>query len=147
MKKKLISRILLGFPLGIAIGHVIEILLSVGFCSFHPCVPAFVERIGSETGAIALQALLCGAMGAVWAGASVIWETDWSLTKQTIVHFLIGACTTLPIAYLLHWMDHTLGGFLRYLLIFAVIFASIWIASYFSWKARLKKMNQKLQEK
>lgn len=147
MKKKLIPRILLGFPIGIAIGHIMEILISIGFGSFHPCVPAFVELIGSETHAIALQALLCGIMGSIWAGASVIWETDWSLTKQTIVHFLVGACTTLPIAYLLHWMKHSIGGFLQYFLIFVAIFASIWVASYFSWKARLKAMNQKLHAK
>lgn len=147
MKKKLISRILLGFPLGIAIGHVFEILPSVGFGDFHPCVPAFVELIGSEANAVALQALLCGLIGAMWGGTSVMWETDWGFTRQTIVHFLIGAGTSLPVAYLLHWMDHSLGGFLRYLLVFVAIYIAIWVASYVSWKARLKKMNQKLQEK
>lgn len=147
IKRRLLYRIILGFPIGVTFGHIIEILYALGRERFQPCVPAFVEWIGSETGAVALQMLLCGIMGAMWAGTSLIYETDWGITRQTALHFLIGAGTVLPVAYVLHWMEHSMGGFFGYLAVFAAIFATIWATTFFSLKGRLKKMNERLREK
>lgn len=145
--KKVFQRALLGFPLGIAIGHVIEIIGSLFWGSGHyaPCVPALVESVGSEVYAVMLQALLCGIVGAGFAGASVIWEMeDWPLVKQTGIYFLTSSLLIMPVAYVTHWMEHSVKGFFQYFGIFAVIFLVIWVVDYTVWRHNVKKMNDKL---
>ena len=86
MKKKLIGRGLLGFPVGIAIGYVITVIISIciGDGFFHPVNPELVNKMGSELNAILIQTGLSGIMGTGFAMASVIWEIDsWSLAKQS----------------------------------------------------------------
>ena len=69
----------------------------------------------------------------------------WSLVKQTGVYFLIGSLAMLPIAYLAHWMEHSLRGILGYFLIYLAIFAGIWAIQYLTWRHRIGKLNQKLE--
>ncbi len=147
MKKKIISRALMGFPLGIALGHCISLLVSaiINKGTFNACVPGFAETIGSELGAVALQTLLCGLLGAASAAASVVWDTDWGIVKQTVVNFCILSTAMLPIAYITGWMEHSVKGFLLYFGVFALSFALIWLLQYLAWKRRVKKLNQRMQ--
>ncbi len=65
MKKEMIMRGLLGFPLGMALGEAIAIAGSLvwGGGYYAPCNPQFVQAVGSESHAVALQAFLCGLIG------------------------------------------------------------------------------------
>ncbi len=47
MKKKMIQRGLLGFPLGIAIGFVITVIISmcIGDGSFYPVTPELIDTL------------------------------------------------------------------------------------------------------
>lgn len=147
MKKKVFLRGLIGFPLGIAIGHIISVLGSLFWANgtFEPCVPSLIASVGNEINAVILQTLLCGVIGASFAASSVVWEFEnWSIVKQTGFYFLINAVFMLPTAYFLNWMEHSLTGFLVYLGIFTLNFAVIWLIQYFVWKHTLKKMNAKL---
>lgn len=139
---------LLGVPLGIALGHIISLLASLGLAGgeFSPCVPSLVQAMGSEVAAVALQTGLSGLLGAAFGAGSVVWSLDhWSLVKQTGVYFLIGSLAMLPIAYLAHWMEHSLRGILGYFLIYLAIFAGIWAIQYLTWRRRIGKLNQKLE--
>ena len=145
MKKQIIKRGLFGFPVGIAIGFVITILISacVGTGSFYPVTPELINTMGNELNAVILQTVLCGIMGTGFAMASVIWELDsWSLAKQSGIYFLIACILMLPIAYIAGWMKHSIGGFLSYVGIFVAIFIAVWLAQYLSWKRKIKKMNE-----
>lgn len=147
MKKKIIMRSLLGFPLGITLGYIITILISLGWANGHylPCVPELVSVMGNEINAIILQAVLCGILGAGFAASSVIWEIDhWSLVIQTGIYFSIISVIMLPIAYFAYWMEHSVVGFLIYFGIFALIFAIIWISQFVIGKHNVKRMNEKL---
>lgn len=148
MKKKIVLRALLGFPLGIAVGHCISMLVSaiLGKGTFEVCMPAFIETVGTELGAVALQTLLCGILGAAGAGSSVVWETDWGILKQTGAYFLILAGAMLPIAYITGWMEHSVTGFLKYLLVFMLIFAIMWVIQYLAWKGKVKRLNERMKE-
>ena len=133
MKKKIFLRALLGFPLGIAIGYIVTILISLvradGY--YSPCVPQLVESMGSQINAVVFQAILSGLLGAVFAAISTIWEIeDWSIAKQTAIYFTSAALTMMPIAYLAKWMEPTIKGFLSYFGIFVVIFIIIWLLQY-----------------
>ena len=76
MKKKMIQRGLLGFPLGIAIGFVITVIISmcIGDGSFYPVNPELIDTMKNELNAVILQTILCGILGTGFAMASVIWE-------------------------------------------------------------------------
>ena len=148
MKKEALLRGLLGVPLGIALGHIISLLASLGLAGgeFSPCVPSLVQAMGSEVAAVALQTGLSGLLGAAFGAGSVVWSLDhWSLVQQTGVYFLIGSLAMLPIAYLAHWMEHSLRGILGYFLIYLAIFAGIWAIQYLTWRRRIGKLNQKLE--
>lgn len=144
MKKKLILRGLLGFPIGIAIGFVITILISLcaGDGSFYPVTPELMDAMGSELNAVILQTVLCGLMGTGFAMASVIWEMDsWSLAKQSGIYFSVACIVMLPIAYVTNWMKHSVSGVLSYIGIFSGIFLIAWLLQYSAWKRKIRKMN------
>lgn len=147
MKKKVIYKGLLGFPLGIAIGHVISIVVSlISLEGGYVCCSAeFLEIMGNEISAVILQTALSGLLGTVFASCSIIWELDhWSLAKQTGIYFLITFVGTMPIAYITHWMDHSVGGILSYIAMFVIIFFIIWGIQYLIWKRSIKKINARL---
>ncbi len=147
MRKQAFLRGLLGFPLGIAIDYLITIIISLGWGQgrYSPCVPSLIETMGSEIGAVVLQAGLSGLLGASFAAASVIWEIEtWSIARQTGIYFFITSLTMLPIAYFTEWMEHTVIGFLFYFGIFVAIFVVVWIIQYWFWKQKIKKINTKI---
>lgn len=148
MKKKILLRSASGIPLGIAVGYVITVLISVvlGEGEYFPCVPQLIDEVGNELNAVILQTGLCALLGAVSAASSVIWEIErWSIVKQTGVFFLALSLAMMPIAYCLHWMERSPVGFLKYFGIFAAIFAVIWFVKCAVLFQNVKKMNEKLK--
>lgn len=147
--KKVILRAVLGLPVGIAIGHVITVLISLmnGEGSYFACAPQFVELIGDEAIAVAVQTLLCGIMGMAFAGASLVWESEkLSIVAQTGICFGIYAAVLLPIAYFANWMEHSVVGVLSYIAIFVGVFVITWITQYFAWRGRIKEINASLNK-
>ncbi len=150
MKKKLITRGILGFPIGIAIGFVITIIISacVGDGRFYPVTPELLDAAGSELSAVIVQTVLCGIMGTGFTMASLIWEVDsWSLAKQSGIYFTIACMIMLPIAYAANWMEHSMIGFLSYAGIFVVIFLAVWLIQYHAWKGKIKELNDCVEKK
>lgn len=147
MKKKMIKRSLLGFPLGITMGYLITILISLVWANgyYSPCVPELISIMGNEINAVILQTILCGILGVGFAASSVIWEIDsWSIVKQTGIYFSIISVIMLPIAYFAYWMEHSVVGFLIYFGIFVLIFAFIWIIQFVIGKHNVRRMNENL---
>ena len=148
MKKKMMKRMWIGLPVGIAMGYIITLIISacIGDGAFYPVAPELAEKMGNELNAAILQTVLCGVLGAGFAAASVIWEMDsWSLAKQSGVYFLVIGILLLPIAYVANWMQHSVVGFLSYIGIFAGIFFAVWLSQYLCWKRRIKKMNDRVR--
>lgn len=147
-KCSVLKRGILGIPLGITISYLISIVISLiwGQGYYAACVPELVEMMGNEIRAVVVQVVLSGFLGAVFGGASVIWEAEhWSIVKQTGIYFLIVAAAMLPVAYLTHWMEHSFRGILVYFGIFAAIFALVWLIQYARGRYMVTKMNQKLK--
>lgn len=149
MKIQIIKRGLLGFPLGIAIGYVITIVISVIWAEgyYSAVTPELMEIMGSEINAVILQTVLCGIIGSGFAMASVIWEIDsWSLIKQSGIYFAIASVVMLPIAYFTNWMEHSVTGILSYIGIFIAIFIFSWLIQYFVLKSKINKMNKGIKD-
>lgn len=147
MKKQILLRGMLGFPLGITIGYLITILISLRWANgyYSACVPELITTMGNEIKAVILQALLCGLLGVGFGVSSVIWEIEhWSIIKQTGIYFMIVSIIMMPMAYLMYWMEHSIKGFLTYFGIFVFIFIFIWIIQFIIGKRTVKKMNENL---
>lgn len=147
MKKKVILRGVSGFPMGIAIGHLITILISLAWGGgyYSPCVPELVAVMGSQINAVILQTALCGLLGAGFAASSIIWEMEhWSIVKQTGIYFSVISVVMLPIAYFAYWMEHSVWGFVSYFGVFVFIFVVIWVIQYVIGKRNVKKLNANL---
>lgn len=150
MKKQAFLRGLLGFPLGIAIGYIITIFISIGLGKgyYSPCIPGLVDAMGSEINAVILQTVLSGLLGSSFAACSVIWEIDdWSIAKQTFIYFMITAFVMMPVAYVANWMEHSFVGFLIYFGIFTAIFVVLWMVQYLFWRNKVKKINAEVDGK
>lgn len=145
--KKIIQRALFGFPVGVAISYAITILTSLAMGKGHytPVVPQMIGQFGSEIEAVTVQFLLSGLMGSAFAAMSAIWENDrLSLAAQSVINFALSAAVILPVAYVCHWMEHSLRGAMIYLGVFAGIYASIWAGMYAVYRARIKKINEEM---
>lgn len=148
MKRKIISRSLLGFIIGVAIGYIITIVTSLIWAKgyYSPCVPELIKVMGNEIKAVMFQAVLCGILGTVFSASSVIWEIErWSLVKQTGVYFIIVSPVMMPVAYFNYWMKHSIIGFISYFGVFILVFAVVWIVQFFIGKQNVKRMNEKLK--
>lgn len=149
MFKTVLKRAVLGAPLGITIGYVITIMISLGIGDgrYYAYVPQLAESLGGgELSAVIVQAALCAILGAVSAGSSVIWEMEnWSLLKQSLIFFVLLSAVMMPVAYFAQWMEHSLSGFLGYFAIFTVIFIFVWLIRYFFWKSKVKALNNDMK--
>lgn len=147
MKKRIIMRGAMGMPIGVTIGYLISILVSLIWAEgyYAPCVPELVTAMGNEINAVVLQAALSGLLGIGFGASSVIWELEeWSIIKQTGVYFLVSSVIMMPVAYFMYWMEHSVTGFLSYFGLFALIFICIWVVLFFSGKYHVKRMNDSL---
>ena len=150
MKKTVVLRSLLGAPLGLALGYLISIVISLiqGEGVYNATAPALVAAMGGELRAVVFQAVITMVYGMVWAGSSVIWEMEnWSILRQTVTHLLITSLAPLPIAYYLHWMEHSVRGVLVYFGIFFLIYLLIWLSQYSAMKKRVQQFNARVKEK
>ena len=147
MKKQILLRGMLGFPLGLAMGYLITIFISLTVSDgrYYPCVPELAAVMGNEINAVLLQAVLYGILGAGFGACSVIWQIEsWGILKQTGIYFSIISVIMLPTAYVSYWMEHSLKGILSYFGIFVLIFATVWIVQYAAARHNVRKMNETL---
>lgn len=148
MKKKILLRSVMGFPIGIAIGYLITIVISLGWAQgyYSPCVPELIDIMGNEINAVILQTVLWGLLGISFGASSLVWEIEsWSIVKQTGVYFTVTAIVMIPFAYIMYWMDHSIKGFIIYFGVFVAIFIFIWLTQYLIGKHNVMKMNSKLK--
>ena len=149
MKKKIILRSILGIPIGVAVGYLITILISLAWAGdyYSPCVPELILVAGSEFRAVIFQTFLCSLLGAGFAASSIIWEIEhWSIVKQTGIYFLIVSVIMMPAAYFAYWMEHSIAGFLSYFGIFVFIFVIIWLIQFIAGRRNVKKLNENLHK-
>ena len=145
--KKIVSRVLYSFPIGISCSVGISLFLSLlfGEGKYYPFAASLVFFTGSEVKAMLLQTMLSGILGSVFGGMSFIWEIErWSILKQTAVYFLSVSIPMMGISYLLYWMEHSLSGFLLYFLIFVMVFIVVWLFNLAAYWFKVRRMNRDL---
>ena len=145
--KKIVSRVLYSFPIGISCSVGISLLLSLifGEGKYYPFAASLVSFTRSEVKAMLMQTILSGILGSVFGGMSFIWEIErWSILKQTAVYFLSVSIPMMGISYLLYWMEHSLNGFLLYFLIFVMVFIVVWLLNFAIYWFKVRRINEEL---
>ena len=149
MKRKLFMRCVTGVPIGITIGYLITIFLSLvwGEGRYLSCVPELISTTGSEINAVIAQTILCGLLGIGFSAGSMVWEMEnWSIVRQTGIYFIIASVVMMPVAYAAYWMEHSLLGFVRYFGMFVLIFIVVWMIRYGIARRNVQKLNDTLRK-
>ena len=147
MRRKILNCCLFGAPAGLTLQVMLTVLLSYlrGDGAYNRVSYYLLQIYGNELNAMTAQYLSAMVIGMIWSTASLIYrETDWSLLKQMVIHFLVCVTPSLVIAYIMRWMIPTLDGFLGHLGWFLAIYLAIWAVQYNRVKKRIVQMNAKL---
>ena len=148
MKKKILSCTLLGIPVGLALWVAFTVLGSYlrGAGEYNVAAYYLIRVYGNELNAVAAQCVGAMLIGVLWTNAALIWrEMDWSLLKQTVVHFFACTVPSLLIAYAMQFMPRSLDGLVQYLTLFGGIYVLNWIVQYLGMRRRVRQINEKLK--
>ncbi len=140
--KKGLLRALAGFPLGVMIAVIVTLIVSAikGDGAYHPVPPSMITSYGNELNATIILMIANGFIGAAMSGISVIWNIySWSLTKQTIIDFILRLTALSIPGYICHWFKLTPKGILIWLGTFCAVYLVIWVLVCFMYYERKKK--------
>ncbi|MEH7459975.1 hypothetical protein CON65_00780 [Bacillus pseudomycoides] len=147
--KNLFSRVVGGFVIGVIIGQIVQILISLklGQGEYMPVVDHFRSFFVSEVTAVTVQIMLTGIIGVTFATSALIFDiVKWSLLKQYIVHFCITALVWGPIVMIL-WMPKTFISTLIFFISFLGTYVVTWAIQYMISKNDIKQINAAIQSK
>lgn len=147
LKKEAVKRAIMGFMYGVFIGQTILILESLAMRdgNFYSVTKYLLDLAGTKIAAVIIQYFLTGIIGTTFAATTVIFEIDnWSLLRQTILHFIITSIVMYIAGFLCGWFPHKLSSTLIWFGIFIVIYVIFWISFSSYYKNKVKKMNEAL---
>ena len=147
IKKAVAKRAVLGFIYGVFIGQTILILESLMMRdgNFYAVSSSLLELVGTKITAVIIQYFLTGIIGLTFASTTVIFEMDeWSLLRQTIIHFIITSIVMYIAGFLCGWFPHTVVSTLVWFGVFVVVYLIFWICFSLYYKNKVKKMNEAL---
>ena len=147
IKKAIIKRAILGFIYGVFIGQTILILESLMMRdgNFYPVATSLVNLAGTKIGAVIIQYFLTGLLGTTFAATTVIFEMDnWSLIRQTLLHFIITSIVMYIAGFLCGWFPHTVVSTLIWFGVFIVVYVIFWVCFSMYYKNKVKKINEAL---
>lgn len=142
--KRWIKQALMGGLGGIVIAQILALVISWPTGIYYPCSLEMMEAYG-ELPAVALQMGTSFLLGSVMTLANSIWEMEWSLTRQTLLVYLIDAGSYLAVSWVNYWAIHTWAEVLRILGTFTVIFAGIWVVIWLNIQKNIRSLNQNIQ--
>ncbi|MEM5623294.1 DUF3021 domain-containing protein [Bacillus thuringiensis] len=93
-----------------------------------------------ETKTLIAYLVTANMIGLIFSFASFIFEKEeWSILKQTSIHFIVLLGTFLPTAILIGWVPNRFSPILVCIGIFIVIYFMIWFIMTLYWKRKIKK--------
>lgn len=147
---RIMSRIISGAVIGVTVGFIIALFFSVlnQTATFMPSTPEFVARFSNNLNATVASTGLWALIGIVFDVASylVFERSQWSITRQTVVHFVITYACFTPLAIIADWfpVQHYL---ISYTIEFVIIYVITWFISMQIAKAKVRRLNQLLTAK
>ena len=84
-------------------------------------------------------------VGTTFAATTVIFEMDnWSLIRQTLLHFIITSIVMYIAGFLCGWFPHTVVSTLIWFGVFIVVYVIFWVCFSLYYKNKVKKINEAL---
>ncbi len=147
------SRFIFLTTMGMTLGMVIAIAICViiGFVEtgeIHFAAQSFIDHIGDPTKALIIEILLCGVMGAIdWGGTIVYYLESWSILRATVTHYIVVMAVYYPIAFYLRWLTpDDIATNLIFFVCLTIAYIMIWMINYLKSKAAVAEINRDLQE-
>lgn len=133
-------------------GLMISIITSLIFSKdkYVPLYPdSFMGKIYYENFNEAVIMLICVVLWALIGilftyGNLIFTDTDWSITKQTVVHFILMLTLFFPLAILAGWFHLNFENIIRFIIIFIVVYITMWFGTYQRNKKIIHEINNKL---
>ena len=139
--KKTLSRMLIGFVGGGVIGNLMVLLTSDESGVF--CSRLLLQKVGSLSGALALQTFLSALIGAVGMGGMSLYDfTEFSLVSATLIHIGMIETVFLPVAMFLGWISPSLTDILVMSACMLIAFVLIWLAMFFYYRHEARQLNR-----
>lgn len=141
MRRKALILAAIGFLPGVVMGNLIA-WFSGGTLVNTKLVPL----MGSDAGAVILQSLLSGLLGAIAMGGVVVYKIErWPLALSSVVHFLLIVITYVSIALTAGWIQSAKELFIM-LGIQLTVYFIIWLIMYLRYKAQVRELNELLAQ-
>lgn len=138
-----LKKLFRSFLLGIGIGNIIEIFISLAIGRLTFGVPEFLNGQDSLLKARIIELILYGSFGIMsFIGNKIIKEDN--LLKGSLLHFLLVAIYFVIIGFYLRWLPDIKTALLS-LVFFIIIYLIIWSIIYFSTKSEIEKLNKKFK--
>ena len=138
-----LKKLLRSFLLGIGVGNIIEIFISLAIGKLTFGVPEFLNGQDSLLKARIIELILYGSFGIIsFIGNKIIKEDN--LLKGSLLHFSIVAIYFVIVGFYLKWLPD-IKIVLLSLVFFILIYLIIWSIIYFSTKSEIEKLNEKFK--
>ncbi|WP_018658996.1 DUF3021 domain-containing protein [Allofustis seminis] len=148
MLKEIMKRAAVGMLMGAGIGFLTPLTISyfLGTGNVHLVTPPFLAKFDTEIQAVIVQTIFTMIIGAVFSVSGLLYESIDSLPKKTALHFILTLPVLVGSGYYLYWMDHTVRSVISFVMIAIVIYAAIWVGTYYTIKKNVEQVNQKLKQ-
>lgn len=138
-----LKNLLKSFLIGVGIGSIIEIFISLAIGEITLGVPEFLNGQDSLLQARIIELILYGGFGIIsFIGDKIIKEDN--LLKASLIHFSILAIYFIIIGFYLKWLPDIKTALVCFV-IFVLIYLIIWSIIYFSTKSEIEKLNKKFK--
>lgn len=145
--KKITRLAVIGFLIGIVIGNLISVCTSPG--SWPASVSGtLIRKAGSVTGAVILQNLVCGLLGAVSMSGSIFYDfEDWPMTKCAVLHCLLILAAYFPAAFFCGWIEPKREDILLMAGIMTAAYLLVWLVMYLRCRKEADELNREVRKK
>lgn len=149
------KRIKRSFAMGVIYGLGISIFFSLirGTGHYYPLSPEstmghwYLSHV-NEAFTMLISVVIWGCIGILFDQVNRIFEeTDWSITRMTLIHFVISYVGFVPLAILAGWFPLQLGAFFTFTFIFVLIYIVIWVYHYKQSQKIVDEINQSITHK
>ncbi len=142
-----LGRIWIGFGVGVIIGDLISIIISLTMGGEMVFVPRLEELSSSEAGAYLCQFLMCGGIGTVFAEAGILFAVDrWSFPVACLLHFASTAVFYLPFLWICNFGMTLFPGLLIVLGNILFTYFVTWLISYCMIRREVGRINREIQK-
>ena len=138
-----LKNLLKSFLIGVGIGSIIEIFISLAIGEITLGVPEFLNGQDSLLKARIIEIILYGGFGIVsFIGSKIIKEDH--LLKASLLHFTILAIYFIIVGFYLKWLPNIQSA-ISSLIFFVITYLIILALIYFSTKSEIEKLNKKFK--